>query len=210
MLELPANGRGQLGSRRVQLLRKKADQMREDLRMRLAGGNRRLERHFALRLGAQKRRQSLQQRLLAQAKRQSFMPGLANRPRAAACRRNRKLLIVDVGRPAFGPGGRTAPVRDLQPDEVRCEVVDRKVGSGSAEGEARLLQLDEIDAGLEAVEALQVDAGSAEQGRPEMPQFLGIGSTKHRKTVQGIDYGIEHGCSTVSFQERLGVSNQAQ
>jgi len=74
MLELPANGRGQLGSRRVQLLRKKADQVGEGLRMRLAGRDRRLERHFPLRLDAQKRRQSLHQRLLAQAKRQSLCP----------------------------------------------------------------------------------------------------------------------------------------
>jgi len=102
------------------------------------------------------------------------------------------------------------PVRDLQPDEIGRKIVDCKVSSGRTESEARLLQLDEIDAGLEAVEASQVDAGSAEQCRTEMAQFLGIGSTKHRKTVQGIDYGIEHGCSTVSFQERLGVSNQAQ
>ena len=56
-----------------------------------------------------------------------------------------------------------ALVRDLEPDEVGREMVDREVGAGRAEGQPGFLKLDEIDARLEVLDVSQIDPGRAEE-----------------------------------------------
>jgi hypothetical protein len=183
LLKLTAYGRRQFGRRRVQLLRKKMDEVGQALRVRLVRLDRGLECHDALWLGTQKRSQSLQQRLPVQAKRKAFMPCLTNRPRGNAERSDRKLARVDVGHHTAGRRGRAALERDLKPDEVGREIIDRQVTAGRAEGQTYLLKLNEIDARLEVFDVFQIDPGRAEQVRSELPQLLGIGSPKDRKTM---------------------------